>query len=73
MVKIDMEMPELCGDCVFYKFNDQDFCVADKEMRNPGPNERAHWCPLIEVEEPQSPCSVCQEFVCDGCEYWNGR
>lgn len=49
MVQIDMEMPEKCGDCSFLKFNDQDFCVADKEQREPSKNAKPDWCPLKEV------------------------
>ena len=56
MIKIDMEMPELCIDCPFYNGQNKGTCLADpwndlyfgniiREI------ERHPRCPLQEVED----------------------
>lgn len=53
MIKIDMEMPESCFDCMFCSEPWSEYeCSAD----NTGNviddvQDRPYWCPLIEVKE----------------------
>lgn len=54
MVKIDMEMPKSCCDCIFVQRNmlDGRWCginnlkILDRDIRHPN-------CPLIECEEEE--------------------
>ena len=52
MVKIDMEMPKVCGEC---RFRADGWCYAissdDDQPSRIEPSIRMWWCPLMEVQE----------------------
>jgi len=56
MIKIDMEMPESCGECDCKSFNlsmfdESNWVCGIKHRRVRVTNmEREEWCPLIEVK-----------------------
>jgi len=54
MIKIDMEMPDKCDECLFCTCPWDDFeCVATGrgDIIDDVEGEKPYWCPLIEVKE----------------------
>lgn len=54
MIKIDMEMPDKCDECLFCMCPWDDFeCVATGrgDVIDDVDDVRPDWCPLIEVNE----------------------
>lgn len=53
MIKIDMEMPDKCDECLFCTCPWDDFeCVATGrgDIIDDVEGEKPYWCPLIEVK-----------------------
>lgn len=54
MIKIDMEMPDKCDECLFCACPWDDFeCMATGggDIIDDVEGEKPYWCPLIEVKE----------------------
>jgi hypothetical protein len=64
MIKIDMEMPAHCEDCIFrdctleyrtywkcWAYKKEDHRYTTFETHNPKSTKKPEWCPLIEVKE----------------------
>ena len=59
MIQIDMPMPEKCGVCPCFHFENPMYCQAvkadkNKKIVNPYGSPRPEWCPLNE-QEPVKP------------------
>lgn len=55
MIEINMQMPEKCGLCPCFHFDNPMYCQAvkadkDKKIVNPYGSPRPEWCPLKEQE-----------------------
>ena len=68
MIKIDMEMPDKCDECLFCACPWDDFeCMATGggDIIDDVEGEKPYWCPLIECEDEKS---------CGNCKYqWIGN
>ena len=69
MIEINMQMPEKCGLCPCFHFENPMYCQAvkadkNKKIVNPYGSPRPEWCPLKE-QEPK-PVKVETRRVLDG-------
>lgn len=56
MIKIDIAMPECCGNCPCFHFENPMYCRAQqddhhKRITAPYRPPRPDWCPLVEVKD----------------------
>ena len=66
MVEINMQMPEKCGLCPCFHFDNPMYCQAvkadkNKKIVNPYGSPRPEWCPLKEQEQKR----VLQDLTCE--------
>jgi len=59
MIKINMQMPEKCGLCPCFHFENPMYCQAvkadkNKKIVNPYGSPRPEWCPLKEQEHSET-------------------
>jgi hypothetical protein len=77
MIEINMQMPEKCGLCPCFHFENQMYCQAvkadkNKKIVNPYGSQRPEWCPLREQEavEPRGIDGKRNHFIkCGNCNY----
>ena len=74
MIQIDIPMPEKCGLCPCFHFEQQMYCQAvkadkNKKIVNPYGSPRPEWCPLKEHEavEPIPPTDGLDLWKCGNC------
>ena len=81
MIEINMKMPEKCGLCPCFHYENPMYCQAvkadkNKKIVNPYGSQRPEWCPLKE-QEPVKPKKVKgyfppmythYKYECEKCE-----
>jgi hypothetical protein len=76
MIKINIQMPEKCGLCPCFHFENPIYCQAvkadkNKKIVNPYGAPRPEWCPLKEQETTFEKdghhirCTSCGNYWCD--------
>ena len=81
MIEINMQMPEKCGLCPCFHFENPMYCQAVKADKNkkivsPYGSQRPEWCPLKEHEAVSIKCITKRTLVDDSYDepvYSNDR